>query len=670
MQADESSSSRGTHVIGADGARPRIALYGTFDVLNYGDLLFPHLLRHGLGPAAHEIVGFSPVGVRLAWRDTVVARPIREAPDFAADLHVIGGGNIVHAGPTTLADYAREPADPRLAYASLWLGAGLIAAQAATNLSWNAPGLPSPILDERIGNLRDDILAASTYVSVRDSASLDFLGVPAAIPAAVVPDTALDIGRVWPAASLLDHARRAFEERGAAVPRSWLVVHLNARYLDGDARLLAALVDAIGAAVDALPVLVAFGPCHGDDQLAREVGALLRGPSLIVDRPAGLKEVAALLAHASGYVGSSMHGLITALSYGRPAIAVAKRGMIKFPGFLDHVDMPERLAESWEQALALAPRLLGALDGPALAAIARAQDRIALHWERLRESIDEPAGAAVVEARVRLQKWMEEASGEFKDWRAYATVVDASTAPSAPAATETPPGGQCNICGQSGFRPHVPSLPDQVGFGARCAGCGASARDRAMRIVFDRWRSPAAARLHCLRLGINRVVAGGWFASLRDIDVESGSVVDLGELAAARAEADLVVCMDVLERVADPATALEALRGALRPGGLLFLSFRNLPGRTQTVDWGFPRGDGDHEYRKFGADVAATLGGLWSEAWIAIANPADPLTGIRTLLYVLARSQDDLRWLLESDVDHRVLRPHGQGAAGTERSEP
>lgn len=627
---------------------PRIAIYGTFDVLNFGDLLFPHLLRHGVGPSAHDIAAFSPVGGRLSWEDTVVALPVNAAVAFAADLHVIGGGNIVHAGSTSLPVYDAAEFGPRHAYASLWLGAGLIAAQSETALTWNAPGVRSPIDEERIAALCGDILAASTYVSVRDQASLKFLRAPDAVAPAVVPDTALDIGRMWPASTLLDHARRAFLERGSSVPGSWIVFHLNARYLDGDAAQHAALVDAIAAKLEASAVLVAFGPCHGDDQLAREVGTLMRIPVLIVDRPSGLKEIAALLAYSAGYVGSSLHGLITALSYGRPAIAVADRRMVKFEGFLEHLAMPERLVGSWRAALDLAGRLLDPLDAGALAAIARAQDQVALHWARLRASITAEPMARATQARTRLQNWMADSANGLRDWRAFTAAFDPVPPLETPTTVAATAAQPCNICGQSGFRPGPTPLHDQVGFEARCAGCGASARHRAMRVVFDRWRGSATRRKSCLRLGRNRVVASGWFASLRDIEVEDGKPLELMELAQLGNTADLVICIDMLEHAADLGATLQALFNALRPGGLMFLAFRNLPGRARTLEWGFPRGDGRNEYRKFGTDFLCTLRRLWPEVQIAVATPADPITGIATMVYVIAHSAGDLRWLTKS----------------------
>jgi polysaccharide pyruvyl transferase WcaK-like protein len=654
---------------------PRIALYGTFDVLNFGDLLFPHLLRHGLGPSDHEIAAFSPVGGRLKWDQTVVAQPVQTAVEFGADLHVIGGGNIIHAGTTTLSDYHAAGIDPRHVYASLWLGAGLIAAQSNRTLVWNAPGVPAPVEGEGIAALRDDILAASTYVSVRDRASLKFLGAPDTVRTAVVPDTALDIGRVWPAATLLDDARRAFIERGAAVPESWIVFHVNSRYLDGDATHHAALIEAIAAAFDAVPVLVAFGPCHGDDLLARDVGALLRVPALVVDRPSGLKEIAALLAFSAGYVGSSLHGLITALSYARPAIAVANRHMVKFTGFLAHLAMPDRLADTWSEAQALAARLLQPLDAAALAAIARAQDQIALHWAWLRASLGAEPPRSVILARTRLQRWMAEGTTGCNDWRSFETLVDGVPQLLAPTGTvdQPPPVTTpavaspvlvpCNICGKTGFRPNATPLHDQVGFGARCAACAAPARHRAMRVVLDWWRGPHTKRQRCLRLGMNRVVAAGWFASLHDIDVEGGKPVQVSELACLAKTADIVVCIDVLERVPDLHATLRALLDALRPGGLLFLAFRNLPGRTLTLDWGFPRGDLDNEYRKFGTDVLATLRIAWPDAAIAVATPADPLTGIRTMVYVLAQTADDLRWLRISYLPCEIDMPNQESQA-------
>ena len=109
----------------------------------------------------------------------------------------------------------------------------------------------------------------------------------------------------------------------------WLVFHFNDRHLEGGIEQAVTTTGTIAAAAEAFPVLITTGRCHGDDELARLISARLPA-CLAVDQPAGLKEIAGLIAHSVGYVGSSLDGLVTALSYRRPAVAVARTSMPKF----------------------------------------------------------------------------------------------------------------------------------------------------------------------------------------------------------------------------------------------------------------------------------------------------------------------------------------------------
>lgn len=393
------------------------ALFGTFDVENYGDLLFPHLAARGLGSSVSELRCYSPKGGALAWADTLPSRPVHEAIAASppAGLCLIGGGNIIEAKPTPLADYRANAA---LAYPALWLGAAIIAARTGARIAWNAPGVPQPIESAWARRLRDLVLAASDLLTVRDEASRVFLDLGRSRPVTVVPDTALAVSQLWPAEQLGGIARAAFERRGSKVPERWLVFHLNRRYLAPGKQGAAEAVARICAALDAVPVLVAIGPCHGDEELARELWPAMPGAGLLVDRANGLKEIAALIAHAQGYVGSSLHGLITALSYRRPALAVAQPRVVKFLGFLGPLGLAETLHESWDDAAAAAPEQLQPLGAPIIAALGGAAALIEAHWRSVRDLLRQPADPCKATARQRLLASLDTIPAPFQQWNA------------------------------------------------------------------------------------------------------------------------------------------------------------------------------------------------------------------------------------------------------------
>jgi hypothetical protein len=240
-----------------------------------------------------------------------------------------------------------------------------------------------------------------------------------------------------------------------------------------------------------------------------------------------------------------------------------------------------------------------------------------------------------------------EAGAGARDWRAFTRVLAGQPASADTGSAAVP----CNICGGAGLRPGPVSLPDIVGGGAVCAGCGASARHRAMRVLFDVLRKRGEPKQSCIRFCEDRVLAGGWFADIRDCD----ATVAAPEQELPIGSADIVACIDMLERAPDAKRLLSAMFRATRADGFLFLALRNVPGYARTLDWGFPRGDRMNEFRKFGADVEEIIHAAVPDARIVVAEPADPVTGVRTRAFLLAHTPRTLSPLDQTDTPLRAI---------------
>lgn len=338
----------------------RIAHFGTFDVANYGDLLFPLVLerriRELLASAGSrgeiEFVHFSPLGGGSVWEDarpTVAVRELFEHGRF--DAVVLGGGHLVHALPTQLPAYQATTGLANTAYAELWLGATQLAERDGARLIWNAPGVPR-MMAGRAAELLRAATARVDYLAVRDETSAEHLrrsGVSTEIH--VVPDTALDVTRLW-SDEQLDAAYAAVFPGGER-PERTIAVHVKERYLREPNEQLAARLDQLCEHLGAQAILLALGVCHGDDQSARRVAQAMRTRPFVVDRPDSLLSVTAVLARSAMYVGSSLHGLMVSTAFGRPAWCVATEqahGARKFSGFLRQIDAEGRLCPNWEAA--------------------------------------------------------------------------------------------------------------------------------------------------------------------------------------------------------------------------------------------------------------------------------------------------------------------------------
>lgn len=328
-----------------------IGIVGTFDVANYGDLLFPLLAQKRLEMLPVRISAVSPAGGDPIWSDCMPSRRLNDLAAF--DGLLIGGGNIIRMSAATLDQYQVD-ATSIAGYPLLWASTPNAAASGQA-VCWNAPGVPEPFPEFQLPLTRA-ALEAAAYLSVRDEESRGLL--LSAWPKAdikVVPDTAWDIGMLWRPDELDDAYRRLIEGRAEQT----IAVHLNERYLGMPDDAVASCMDAISEETGRKIVLLALGPCHDDDKLACRIAKRMQSKPIVIDKPSSLRTVAACISRSSAYLGSSMHGFITAVAFGVPAINVASQKVLKFAG-LQHLFPGETICvDTWNEARAWVSANLG-----------------------------------------------------------------------------------------------------------------------------------------------------------------------------------------------------------------------------------------------------------------------------------------------------------------------
>lgn len=276
-----------------------MAHFGTFDVDNYGDCLFPLILERRIADIGITTVHVSPRGIAPRWSDCPPTISIEEALASSHDFTsaVLGGGHIVRAHPTGLKFYNYSNLSGQLVYPSLWLSASALAHRSNIPLVWNAPGVPRP-LSGHFSNLLRWGVSHSRYVAVRDHRSRENLlasGVSADIH--VIPDTALDVCHVWSADELAFTYRTFFTEQGGIVPERSVVFSLKKKYVSETCSKLGQRLDRIASFLKATPILLALGPCHGDEEIAVAVARQMTKRALVAI-PRSLREVAACIRHA------------------------------------------------------------------------------------------------------------------------------------------------------------------------------------------------------------------------------------------------------------------------------------------------------------------------------------------------------------------------------------
>ncbi len=367
----------------------RIAHFGTFDVENYGDLLFPLVLERRLADVCDDFVHVSPANGAPDWEGCAPTvgfdEFLREGPEV--DGVVVGGGQILRASPTPLGLYDRGGVSPFVAYPSLWLGAAYVAARDGLPLCWNAPGVPASF-DPAAARFMRWAASVTDHASVRDRESrrlLEEAGVEVGM--GVVPDTAIEVSKVWSERGISAAYEDAFRSRGKDVPARTVAFHVNARLAGEDVAAVAARTDRICARLGASPILLAIGPSHGDVETQRLVAAKMGSDPLLVDRPRSLREVAACVARSEAYVGSSLHGMITACSFGRRCVLISAREDHKYGGFLDHLGLASWEVRSWARAEEKIETLLAAPADAWTRALERTTPALDGHWNGLRDAL-------------------------------------------------------------------------------------------------------------------------------------------------------------------------------------------------------------------------------------------------------------------------------------------
>ncbi len=308
-----------------------IGICGTFDVSNYGDLLFPFIaeseLRRRLGGVTLRRFSYH-AKTPPSWPYEVTS--LTELPEMIHRLDglLMGGGLLVRFDKDVAPEYA--PPTPQIHHPTgYWLTPALMALQHNVPLAWNAPGMDGNDVPGWARPLVEIALALSPYVSVRDELSQAALEPLTYRPIAVVPDTAFGLPR------LLDFQgnpspefTRLAEAYRLASP--YIVFQPNLGF-EGLIRVIQNHPERFGKfQFLVLPISPEFGehPRSVDVDLPRVV-RLTEWPNPLV--------IAELIGRSEAAVGHSYHFNITALVAGVPAFRRVDLSKGKFTA-LRHFD--------------------------------------------------------------------------------------------------------------------------------------------------------------------------------------------------------------------------------------------------------------------------------------------------------------------------------------------
>lgn len=301
-----------------------LAQFGTYDIESLGDTTFPKMLRYGL---ESRLEG---VDIEL-FSMTHCDRPYNSNPtvysfdEFEArhkqhhfDAVIIGGGEFLHFRPMEVLIDGEQRFYPE---GYIWKRPVELAVSHNIPFYFNCVGVAYDFTPEQAEYLQG-ILPKAAMVSVRDEYSalrLKSTGIEDDIVSCVA-DNLWYMNRMYPAASL-DLLRRDLEKKNK---RDYTSPYMIVQYgTTKDIDDLALQLDKIAEMLDVRVYLMAVNYCHEDlsalNLLKQKVH---NGKIELLEDYMQPVELMAVISGAMAFVGTSLHGNLTAASYGVPFVGI------------------------------------------------------------------------------------------------------------------------------------------------------------------------------------------------------------------------------------------------------------------------------------------------------------------------------------------------------------
>ncbi|HST23319.1 MAG TPA: polysaccharide pyruvyl transferase family protein [Blastocatellia bacterium] len=362
----------------------QVASFGTFDVENYGDLLFPLIaeaeLAERLGSVKLHRFSYN-AKEPPDWPYTVTS--VAELPEVAGSLDgvLIGGGSIIRFDKEIAPGYG--PSTPAIHHPTgYWLTPALIALQHGIPLIWNSPGMHGDNIPPWADPLMEQALGNSRYIAVRDEMSQAVLArFVDKTRIAVLPDTAFGISRLIDERHPSIELSRLREASGLTAP------YIIVQAIDGLDSFLRLIRNHSQLFRDFRFLVLPIGPILGDHEsiVGDDLPGLVRLP--VWPPPLLLAE---LISQAAAVVGHSYHLAVTALAFGVPVFSSANLSFWKYTALSDFETIFSLPKETEIDPQWFITRVGKNRPSPAACA---ALDQLAHHWDRTATILREGATA-------------------------------------------------------------------------------------------------------------------------------------------------------------------------------------------------------------------------------------------------------------------------------------
>ncbi|MCI1643003.1 MAG: polysaccharide pyruvyl transferase family protein [Bifidobacterium crudilactis] len=299
----------------------RVALCGVFDIANYGDHLFPLILRMELKKHGYQgdVVLFSPFAATESFVENSTVYSLNDMESMFQqepfDAIIVGGGEIIHwhrfGQKINISDTAfREyPMD------KVWMIPFFMRLKYGIPLLWNAPGIPFDFDDDKA--VAKSIFEAVDYLSVRNQFSQQVLS-DCGIEESrinVVPDTAYSLREL-----LSDGETRDARNRVIPGIQNYVVFHCNRFIPEQEIPGVISLLKELSHSGYTI-VLLPLAYTHGDADILQRIQQLSDCSFILPEHPLSLHEIIGVLSGCSLYIGTSLHGSVTAGVFGQKVVS-------------------------------------------------------------------------------------------------------------------------------------------------------------------------------------------------------------------------------------------------------------------------------------------------------------------------------------------------------------
>lgn len=302
-----------------------IGLIGTFDVDNFGDCLFPYLYMFEFRKRFPNAI-FTLYSPRAKPSILTDFRELRALPSnldhhsFFEDFLIVTGGETISIGHDS-GTYI-FPVKSLSAYLRIWLAPTYLTKNTSTRFIIYSAGLAPPM--EKYQNLIGQVFRSAYYVKLRDRISDKKLNNKFGI--AVDP--------IFMISNMLDKKdweRRFKSSISFSYCSDYIVFQFSQSYLHPSLQIWC---NQVIRAIDELGLDVLFLPiCH----MLNDLELLKLAKSIIIkDRPdlsnrinivedkLFVLDTASIISQCAGYVGTSLHGAVSSVSFGKPLAVYSK----------------------------------------------------------------------------------------------------------------------------------------------------------------------------------------------------------------------------------------------------------------------------------------------------------------------------------------------------------